>query len=137
MKKILLFALLAFVGVSYGQTNVNIDQRLITNHGENIYRIYEKQSSYYDFLLWELDNGYEVVELSNVEKIKVLSIDGVQNSNGDVFTINILSYPNLFNFIDYNFVREKHQDVYYDLGEGKYIRFTSLTDIWMDFSESK
>ena len=75
--------------------------------------------------------------MDDLEKIKIIGIEGIQNSNGDVFTVNILGYPNLFNFIDYNFVREKNQDVYYDLGDGKYIKFTSLTDIWTDYSASK
>jgi hypothetical protein len=137
MKKLLLFAILIFTGIANGQSKVSIDQRLIKNQGDNIYQIHEKQKSYYDFLLWEIDNGYEIVELEDTEKVKIISVDGVVNSNGDVFTLNTLSYPNLFNFIDYSFIREKNQDVYYDLGNGKFIKFTSLTDIWTDYAASK
>jgi len=126
-----------FVGMSYSQTKPKVDTRLIENHGNEIYNIYEKQKSYYDFLLWELDHGYKIIEKDKINET-LLPINNIKSSKGDLFnSSDLLNSPKSFNFYNYNFVRKKNSPTYYDLGNGKVLMFTSLTNVWVEFRNSK
>ncbi len=133
MKKILLLTLLVFAGFSYGQTKENVDQRLVENHGQEIYEILIYRKDYYKFLLWELDNAYEIVTTSSIPNPVLLSISSIEDSNGNSFDSSIIDNPESFNFLKYNFVRQKEQDVFYDLGDGRAIKFTGLKVMWQQF----
>jgi len=130
---------LAYVGTSFSQTNGQIDQRLKTNHGESINRIFEKQKSYYDFLVWELNKGYEIVDMTTLDLnvVDVRSVQNISNSNGETFKLELLEMPKVFNFIDFNFKREKQTEVYYDLENGTVIMFYSLRSVWNNYKELK
>jgi len=137
MKRVVIVIFLMYVGVSFSQTIENVDQRLVNNHGESINRIYEKQKKYYDFLVWELNNGYKIIELSILEskKLNIASASDVVDVNGDVFNIDELNTPDLFNFVEFTFEREKETDVYYDLGNGTAIMFYSVSSVWNKYKK--
>ncbi len=123
--------------VSYSQTKPNIDTRLIQNHGDKIYEIYTYRKDYYNFLIWELDNAYDVVEISTLDQnLTLQSIENIQNKYNIKFTPNLLENPSSFNFFEFNFQREKEQDMYYDLGNGKALKFKALKPMWQEFNAS-
>lgn len=136
MRKLLLFTFLVFAGISYGQTKDQVDQRLIENHGDNIYPILNYRKDYYKFLLYELDNGYEIVNISDLASPLLLSINNIQTSTGDAFNVSEVDESTTFNFMKYNFVRQKEHNVYYDLGDGRAIKFTALKVLWKQFDDS-
>jgi hypothetical protein len=134
-----MLAFLIFTGIAFGQSKVEVDQRLLENHGERIYVIYEKQKSYYDFLVWELNYGYSIVDMTeiNPNEVSILDVDNIVNSNEEVFNIALLESPKLFNFISYNFIRLKNESAYYNLGNGQVMVFMSLTEVWNEYRKSK
>lgn len=134
MKTIILMTFLFFTGIIMSQNLTDVDQRLVDNHGDNIYRIYEKQFAYYQFLVWELDNGYEIVDKNTVQEENILTISNIKSTEGVLFhPSELLSNPKTFNFIKYNFVRQKNVKVYYDLGNDKVMVFSSLSGVWDEF----
>lgn len=136
MRKLLLLTFLVFAGISYGQTKDQVDQRLIENHGEEIYQILQYRKDYYKFLLFELDNGYEIVNVSDVVNPMLLSVDDIQTLSGESFSASMVDNATTFNFMKYNFIRQKEHNVYYDLGDGRAIKFTALKVLWQQFDDS-
>lgn len=129
-------AFLVLTGLAFGQTKEEVDHRLIENHGDDIYRILTSRKDYYKFLYFELTNAYEIVELSDLDNPQLLSVEGIQTKSGEAFDVNEVNDPATFNFIKYNFEREKHNEVYYDLGNGKVLKFKSLMDVAQAFRDS-
>lgn len=136
MKKIMMLIFLAIAGTSYSQTKDQVDQRLIDNNGNEIYTILTNRKDYYKFLLWELDNAYEIVNASSVANQNVLSISNIVDNTNTQFLVSDLNNLQTFNFIKYNFIREKTNDVYYDLGNGSFLKFTALKVMWKAFDDS-
>jgi len=136
MKKIMMILFLASVGISFGQTKEEVDQRLVENKGEEIYNILSYRKDYYKFLLWELTNAYEIVNSSSVSDQNILSISTIIDKSNNQFLISNLDNSQTFNFIKYNFMREKDSDVYYDLGNGSILKFTGLLVLWEEFRNS-
>ena len=136
MRKLLLFAFLVVAGISYAQTKDQVDQRLIENHGQDIYPILQYRKDYYKFLLFELDNGYEIVNISDLTSPMLLSVDNIETANGESFNISEVDESTTFNFMKFNFVRQKEHNVYYDLGDGRAIKFTALKVLWQQFDDS-
>lgn len=136
MKKIMMLILLAFAGTSFSQTKEQVDQRLIDNNGDEVFDFLIYRKDYYKFLLWELDNGYEIVNSSSVSNHSVLPISNIVDNGGDQFLISDLNNLEAFNFIKYNFIREKESDIYYDLGNGNLLKFTALKVMWKAFDDS-
>jgi hypothetical protein len=136
MKKILMFVLLACTSVSYSQTKDQVDQRLIENKGSEIYTILTNRKEYYKFLVWELANGYEVVNSNTVSGQTILSISTIVDGNNVSFTTTEVNNASTFNFVKFNFVRQKNNDVYYDLGNGTLLKFKALIPMWKAFDDS-
>lgn len=114
-----------------------VDQRLLYNHGEEIYTIYQYRKDYYKFLLYELDHGYELLDAGSVDASKsIKSIKHIQSKGGDSFKMSELDDLSTFNFMKYNFEREKERDVYYSLKKGEILKFTALKVLWKQFDES-
>jgi len=118
------------------QTKTEVDQRLIDNHGDEIYQILEYRKDYYKFLLWELDNAYEIVSISTLNNPVLNSINSIVDDNGNAFNVVNIDNPETLNFIKYNFIRQKELDIYYDLGDGRAIKFTALKVMWQQFRDS-
>lgn len=136
MRKLFLLIILMISSVVISQTKAEVDQRLIDNHGNDIYEILEFRKDYYKFLLWELDNAYEIVAISSLSNPALNSINNIVDSNGNAFSVINIDNPETLNFIKYNFVRQKELDVYYDLGDGRAIKFTALKVMWQQFRDS-
>jgi hypothetical protein len=136
MKKILIIALLVFTGVAFGQSKAEVDQRLVENHGDDIYRILSSRKDYYKFLMFELNSAYEIVELNDLNNPTLFSVEGVQTKSGELFSPSDLINPSSFNFMKYNFERQKDIEVLYDLGNGKVLRFKSLMQVAQEFRDS-
>jgi len=125
-----------FVGISFSQTKDEVDARLIENQGTEIYNILQYQKDYYKFLLWELDHAYQIINKSDVLGENLLPISNIVDKNGLTFNPDEVNNPDTFNFIKYNFVRQKEVNVYYDLGNGKVLALTSLSGVWEEFRKS-
>jgi len=136
MKKIMMLIFLVYAGISFGQTKEEVDQRLVENKGDEIYTILSYRKDYYKFLLWELDNAYEIVNSSSVSDQNILPISTIVDKSNNQFLISDLDNSQTFNFIKYNFIREKNNDVYYDLGNGRVLKFTGLLVLWEGFRNS-
>ncbi len=136
MKVFLLAISFLFLGYSYSQTKADVDVRLIENHGDEIYNILKYRKDYYNFLLWELDNAYEIVNISEVQNQTLLPITNITDKNGGIFNPDEVNDPTSFNFIKYNFVRQKEQKVYYNLGNGKVLIFKALKPMWKEFDQT-
>lgn len=132
----MMLVFLFYAGISFSQTKEEVDQRLIENKGDEIYSILTYRKDYYKFLLWELDNAYEVVSTSSVSGQNILSISTIVDKNNVQFSALDLANVQTFNFIKYNFNREKENDVYYDLGNGSILKFTGLRVMWKAFNDS-
>lgn len=132
----MMLVFLFYAGISFSQTKEEVDQRLIENKGDEIYSILTYRKDYYKFLLWELDNAYEVVSASSVSGQNILSISTIVDKNNVQFSALDLANVQTFNFIKYNFNREKENDVYYDLGNGSILKFTGLRVMWKAFNDS-
>jgi hypothetical protein len=124
---------LFFVGIGFSQTKDEVDPRLIENKGTEIYNILQYRKDYYKFLLWELDHAYKIIDKSDVLGENLLPISDIVDKNGSAFNSNEVNNPETFNFIKYNFVRQKEENVYYDLGNNKVIMFTALKVMWHQF----
>lgn len=133
MKALFIAFSFLFVGLSFSQTKADVDARLIENHGDEIYNILKYRKDYYKFLLWELDNSYEILNLSEVSGQSILPIQDIKDKNNIPFNPSVLEVISSFNFKKYNFVRLKEQDVYYDLGNGKVLKFKALKPMWQEF----
>ncbi len=136
MKLFLLAIAFLFLSHGYSQTKADVDARLIENHGDEIYNILKYRKDYYNFLLWELDNAYEIVNLTEVQGQNLLPITNITDKNGIAFNPVEINNLETFNFIKYNFVRQKEQKVYYDLGNGKVLVFKALKPMWKEFDQT-
>lgn len=125
-----------FAGVSFSQTKEEVDQRLVVNHGNEIYSILIHRKDYYKFLVWELDNAFEVVSSNSISSQNILPISNIVDKSDNEFSSSELDNLETFNFIKYNFNREKESDVYYDLGNGELLKFTALKIMWKAFDDS-
>jgi hypothetical protein len=133
MKFFLIAISFLFVGISFSQTKDEVDPRLIENQGTEIYNILKYRKDYYKFLLWELDNAYQVINTSDALGQNILPVSNIVDKNGVSFNPNEVNNPQTFNFIKYNFVRQKEQNVYYNLGNGKVLMFKALKSMWQEF----
>jgi len=136
MKNVVFVICLVLSSVSYSQNPDVIDVRLKYNFGERITNIHENQKTYYDFLVWELNYGFEIVEINKFENTQFLKIDDIETKSGQKFNSNLLENKKQFNFLAFNFVRQKNEPVFYDLEDGRAIKFTSLTDVWVEYRKS-
>ena len=87
-------------------------------------------------MLWELDNAYEIVNLTEVQGQNLLPITNITDKNGIAFNPVEINNLETFNFIKYNFVRQKEQKVYYNLGNGKVLVFKALKPMWKEFDQT-
>jgi len=136
MKTILLLTMFMLVGSVFGQTKENVDSRLIENHGTEIYEILTYRKDYYKFLAWELEHAYEIISVGQLDNAILKSINTIQTVEGISFSTIEVDSPESFNFLKYNFERSKEHDVYYDLGDGRAIKFTALKVMWAQFDNS-
>lgn len=134
MRLVLIILAVLFTTLLSAQTKNEVDSRLLENHGDEIYSIYERQLDYYNFLVWELNHGFEIKKKSEIEG-DLLPINNIISSKGEAFKIENILTSNLkiFNFLDYNFIRKKNELVYYDLGDNKILVIKSITQVWNEF----
>jgi len=136
MKKTFLILTLVITNLIFSQSKTDFDPRIVENKGEQVTHIYQNQQDYYQFLLFELDNGYQVVSkntLAKEQRKELKSIKGIQSKSGEKFTVNQLENPATFNFMKYNFIREKDNHTYYDLNNGNVLVIFSQMHIKREF----
>lgn len=132
MKLITLLCLLCFFSISKAQNQGEIDQRLFELHGEKLIQLYENNKEYYNFLLYELNNSFYIVENTQINtdfKENYRNINSVKDKEGNPFDISLLANPDTFNFFNYSFERAQNERTVYDLGDGRLLIFYSLTEI--------
>ena len=132
MKLFSILCISCFIGISYAQDTQSIDQRLVDSYGEDAVNLYENNQDYYNFLIYELDNSFEIMEATELtpnSKYDLRDISSVVDKEGKVFNIDELQDLSTFNFTSYNFVRAQNDRVYYELGDGRVLVFYSLVEI--------
>ena len=131
MKLIFSFLFFASTFVAYSQGKINCDKRLseIPNQSIKIDGAFQSEEDKNNFLLYSLDNGYFIRSIDQVtssQKTELKSIDGIVSNKGEIFSAEVLSNPELFNFYNYNFERSETKTVGYNLGNGTVLVFYSL-----------
>jgi hypothetical protein len=131
MKSTLITLAVLFTTLLSAQTKNEVDSRLLENHGDEIYSILEYRKDYYKFLLFELDNGYEILDSDEVNGVQLISLNDYPD-----FDLNEIHNLTDFNFMKYNFVRGKETHTYVDLGDGKVLKIIGQKELWQAFRDS-
>lgn len=131
MKSTLITLAVLFTTLLSAQTKNEVDSRLIENHGDEIYSILQYRKDYYKFLLFELDNGYEIVEMSQVQGVQLVSLSDYPD-----FNIDEVQDLSTFNFMKYHFARGKETHTYINLGNGSVLKIIAEKELWQAFRDS-
>lgn len=117
MKSTLLFCLFLLASsLSFSQDVQKYDGRLLKNHGDTITTIYSKNHNYYNFLLFELDFGYEIKLKSDVNASSFTSLNSFKNSSGTTLKKGDI-VKGIFNFKEWGIVLKQNEPVIIELDE--------------------
>lgn len=135
-KTLLLSAVMLFTISVFGQ---DIEPRLEQRFGKSkIMEIYNYQYSYYHFLTYEIDYGYEILskkDISKDMKKSALDISAVKlGTNGAQFDVALLESKKQ-DFLAFEVNRELDQDVVYKLEDGRYLVVLSKKNIAKKYKE--
>lgn len=133
--QILLFICLS--SVSFGQ-KIEPDSRLLKNFGQEIYEIQEFRNDYYQYLLFELEEGFQLIKKSELdsEDIKrALSASDFSNGNGQLLTKEIVESPG-FNFAEYGLNVKTKEATIIKLSKKEYLVLRSKVDIAAEFTNN-
>lgn len=131
MKKLVFLAgFLISTTISFSQ---EIDQRILKNKGKEAEKLYEYNKNSYNYLVFELDNSYEVVtkkSLSNDQR-NALRKD-ISFSDSDRSNIGTLS----FNFYDFGIKLSKTERQYIQLDKERVLVFYAIPEVTKAFTAS-
>ena|SRR6218665_418295 len=130
MKKLVFLALIFSSLQCYSQ---DVDQRLIANKGEAVNKAYTYNRNAYNYMLFELDNSYVVMnksELSKEEKQKVTKNHTIPSSAES--TIGTTT----FNLFSYGIQISKTDRQYFELSNKKILVVYSTPEISKAFKNS-
>lgn len=103
----------------------DVEPRLEQRMGQSkIMEIYNYRYSYYHFLTFEIDNGYQILSKKEISKdLKKDSkniADVKSGTNGDQFDITLLESKKQ-DFLSFDVNRQLDRDVVYKLEDGRYL----------------
>lgn len=138
MKILLLLTFSMLLHFTYAQNQKPCDERLIAVHGDKAVSLSENNPEYYQFLVFELDNSYYILNADQYDagqKGEILDISNVMDNNDQPFDIGVLDDLTTFNIHLYNFKRIQNERVAYDLGDGRYLIFYSLEEVKLSYGK--
>ncbi len=86
------------------------------NHGDTIMTIYSKNHNYYNFLLFELDYGYEIKLKADVNASSFASLNSFKNSSGISLKKSDI-VKGTFNFKEWGIVLKQNEPTVLELDE--------------------
>ena len=136
LKIVAILMLLSFTGVSLAQNK--IDQRLIDNEGEKIEEIYQFRSDYYNYLVYELNSGYVLLDKKEAKKINdaiKMTASDLENQTGKRLTVDAIEAAN-FNFKAFGLVVHLKEQTVVKIDKGNFLLIKSKLTIANEFSKS-
>jgi hypothetical protein len=122
MKNTLLCLFLLVFSLTKAQDLQKYDARLLKNHGDTIMTIYSKNHNYYNFLIFELDFGYEIKLKADLGASNFISISQFKNSEGISLKKSDLQ-KGTFNFKEWGIVLKQNEPLLIDLDENHVLYF--------------
>lgn len=122
MKNTLLCLFLLVFSLTKAQDLQKYDARLLKNHGDTIMTIYSKNHNYYNFLIFELDFGYEIKLKSDLGTSNFISISQFKNSEGISLNKSDIQ-KGTFNFKEWGIVLKQNEPLLIDLDENHVLYF--------------
>ncbi len=130
MKKLVILALTLSTLQCYAQ---NVDQRLITNKGEAVNKAYTYNKNAYNYMLFELDSSYVVMnktQLTKEEKKKVVKSHSIPSS------VESTIGTTAFNLFSYGIQISKTERQYFELSDKTILVVYSTPEISKAFKTS-
>ncbi len=122
MKSTLFCLFLLVFSVSKAQDLQKYDARLLKNHGDTIMTIYSKNHNFYNFLIFELDYGFEIKLKSEISSSNFTPISQFKNSSGKSLNGSELQ-KGIFNFKEWGIVLKQNEPLIIDLDENHVLYF--------------
>lgn len=122
MKSTLFCLFLLVLSFSRAQDLQKYDARLLKNHGDTIMSIYSKNHNYYNFLLFELDFGYEIKLKTEVNSSNFTSISNFKNSNGISLKKSDIE-KGTFNFKEWGIALKQNEPILIDMNDNYVLYF--------------
>ena len=132
-KTIGIIILLLSVNFAFSQ---KYDPRLEKNHGDTIAAIHSKSHNYYNFLLFELDNAYEIKPKAEVlEKNGILKATSFKNSKGKSLSKQDV-VKGTFNFKEWGIVLKQDSPLLIELDDQTILYFYDKVSNNIRFAKS-
>ncbi|MGB0933086.1 MAG: hypothetical protein ACPGU5_02325 [Lishizhenia sp.] len=136
MLKTLLFLLFLTLSNSvFAQSK--IDLRLLENEGEKIEEIYKFRSEYYNYLVYELNEGFDILDKKEVKLLEntiEISINNLINSKGEKLSMEAIEKTN-FNFKSYGLDVDLNTPSLIKIDRNKFLLIKSKLQIAAEFSK--
>jgi chlorite dismutase len=132
------FVYILFVFLPFLSTAQEVDNRLLQNHGDTIYRIQKQKHNYYQYLRYELDYSYVIKaknELSSVQRQEALEANQFTNVNGEKLHISKVQQSS-FNFKEWGISLHPEKEIYIKLNTKQYLVFLPRTKVGENFQLS-
>lgn len=130
MKKGIILALSFFAFQCYAQ---DIDQRLVVNKGEGVNKVFTYNKNAYNYMLFELDSSYVVMnkaDLTKEEKSKIVK------SHGIPATAEPAIGTSAFNLFSYGITISKTERQYFQLSNKTILVVYSTPELTKAFTTS-
>lgn len=137
IKLLCLLVVMTIGSMSFGQKS-EVDNRLVKNFGEEIFEIKKNRNDFYQYLLFEIKEGFQVKnkkELTSEEKSVAVKSENFKNNEGEVLTLSEIDSPN-FNFEDFGLKVKTKSTTIIRLSKKQYFILRSKVDIANEFKNN-
>lgn len=110
---------------TFGQ---EIDPRLLSNKGQLAESAYKFNKNAYNYMLFELDHGYQVVEKKSLSKQERQLIRKLPENNSSATQLNLLGTTN-FNFVALGIALKSQEKQFFLLGENNVLVLLPIAEI--------
>lgn len=125
--------LLFSINIGFSQ---KYDPRLQANHGDTIAAIFSKNHNYYNFLLFEMDNAYELKSKSDVAGTGgILKATAFKNAKGKTLSRQDV-VQGVFNFKEWGIVLQQNTPVVIELDDQTVLYFYDKVSNNIRFAKS-
>ena len=128
MNKINFFMVLFILSFSTSLLSQEIDERLVKNKGELAYSAFKYNTNAYNYLVFELDFGYQVVakkELSKEERVLIQSLPVSSNISEQLSVIG----SDKFNYCALGVSLKSKEKQYFQLPNNEILVLLPITEI--------
>ena len=136
MLRLVLILLLFASGISFSQSK--IDQRLLDNLGQEIEEIHQFRPDYYNYLVYELNNGFELIDKKKVKTLTnstEISLSKVVNKKGEQLSLSAIKSPD-FNFKAFGLEVKLKSKTLIKIDKNNFLLIKTKLEIANEFSKS-